>query len=233
MRADWQAFATKTGAGRCQRADNDHFVTAAVALLAAAREKVVEDAYREVLSEFLARDHDGLRDAPTVLAPVVGSLVNRLAGDLVEAGMADEVVSQTFMLLLSPTARQFDPAHGSSVDYLYGVVLRAVAEVRVQHGATGVAKHERRLRLVRDKQDDEQACRHLRAPSYEDSADAICVKVDVDKALKAAPRKLQVAAALLGARDLSMTEAAALVGLDRNTLRRRLRAWATTAGLTA
>jgi DNA-directed RNA polymerase specialized sigma24 family protein len=193
----------------------------------------VEDAYREVLSEFLAGDRNGLRDAPTLLAPVVRSLVNRLAGDLVKAGMADEVTSQAFLLLSLPTARPFDPDRGVAAQYLHGVVLRAAAEVRVQYGAAGIAKYTRRLRLVQDQRDIEQVRRHGREPSYEDATDAICVKVDVEKALKAAPRELRIAAALLGEQNLSMTEAAIVARLDRNTLRRRLRVWATTTGLSA
>jgi hypothetical protein len=224
----------KAGAERCQRADNDYFVTAAVALLTAAKEKVVDDPYREALSEFLARDPDALHDASAVLALVVRRLVKRLAGDLVEAGMADEVVSQAFMLLLLPAARPFEPDRGSSTQYLHGVVLRAAAEIRVQYGAAGITKNARRLRLVRDQLESEAKLRcHRRELQYEDPADAICLRVDVQWALKAAPMELQSAAAQLGDRDSSMTEAAAVVRLDRNTLRRRLRAWASTAGLSA
>jgi len=51
-------------------------------------EKVVVDPYRDYLLKFLARDPAALRDAPEFLTPVVRGLVNRLAGDLVDAGMA-------------------------------------------------------------------------------------------------------------------------------------------------
>ena len=203
-------------------------------LLAAAREKVVHDPYREVLSNFLAREPGALRDAPGVLGPVVQGLVNRLAGDLAEAGLADEVVSQAFLLLLLPTARKFDPGRGRAAQYLYGVVLRAAAEVRVQLGAAGIPKDARRLRLVRDQADDaQQVRRRRREPHYEDAADGICLRVDVQWALRAAPPELRAAALHLGERDSSMTTAAAAVRVDRNTLRRRLRKWATAAGLSA
>jgi len=194
----------------------------------------VEDAYREVLSKFLARDQDSFSDAPNMLGPVVRSLVHRLAGDLVEAGLADEVVSQAFVLLLLPAARKFDPARGTSAQYLFGVVLRAAAEVRVQLGAAGIAKNDRRLRLVRDQADSGyQLKRHRRETRCEDAADGICLRVDVQRALRAAPTELRVAAACLCEPDSSMTKAAAAACLDRNTLRRRLREWATTAGLSA
>jgi hypothetical protein len=194
----------------------------------------VNDPYREVLSNFLARDPGALGDAPIVLAPVLRGLVNRLAGDLAEAGLADEVVSQAFVVLLLPTARMFDPVRGTSAQFLYGVVLRAAAEVRVQFGAVGIAKNARRLRLVRDQADGgHQLKLHRREPQCEDAADATCLRVDVQRALRTAPAELQVAAFHLGERDSSMTEAAAAARLDRNTLRRRLREWATTAGLSA
>lgn len=203
-------------------------------MFTAAREKVVDDPHREVLSEFLDHNRDALHDAPAVLGPVIRGLVNSLAGDLVDAGFADEAISQAFVLLLAPTARRFDPARGTAAQYLYGLVLRAAAEVRVQYGAAGIAKNDRRLRLVRDQADDDRWVRsHQREPWREDLTDLICLRVDVERALKAAPHILQAAAAELAERDLSMSETAAAVRIDRNTLRRRLRAWATTAGLSA
>src|SRR5262249_26273542 len=127
------------------------------------------------------------------------------------------------------------PDRGTSAQYLHGVVLRAAAEVRSQLGAAGIPKNARRLRLVRDQADDgqQQVRRRRREPQCEDATDATCLRVDVQTALRAAPPELRAAALHLGERDSSMTEAAAAADLDRNTLRRRLREWATTAGLSA
>ncbi len=223
----------ETGAACCQRADNDLFVTAAVAHRPLRTEKDVVDPYRVPLSEFLDRNPAALRDAPAVLTPVVRALVNRLAGDLVGVGLVDDVVSQTFMMLLLPTARHFDPTRGSAARYLYGVVLHATAEIRVQHGAAGIRRNDRRLRLVQDERDSMRSLRRQREPRYEDAADAVCLRVYVERALGGAPLDLRTAAALLGEHDQNMTEAAEAVRLDRNTLRRRLRAWAATARLPA
>lgn len=210
------------------------------------------DPYRDVLSGFLARDPMGLRDAPATLMPVIRGLACRLAADLVSAGFCDEVVAETFTLLLSPTGRSFDPGRGTSRQYLFGAVLTAAAAVRVQYGAAGVAHNDRRLRLVRDRCLDRDQCdsgdqtaaaspavdalivqNRRNSRLHVDPAYAICLRVDVENALKSASAEVRRAAVLVGEGDVSMSQAAAAVRLDRNTLRRRLRGWAEAVGLSA
>ena len=193
----------------------------------------MDDPYREYLQDVLARERPTTVAVHSALVKLLRSMVNRLAGDLVDAGLADDVISQAFVLLFLPTARRFDPARGSSAQYLYGVVLRAAAEVRVQYGAAGLAKNVRRLRLVWDRREHEQVHCHHREPSYQDAADATCLRLDVERALKAIPPKVRVGAILLAEPEWCLTSAAVVVGMDRHMLRRRLRAWATAAGLSA
>ena len=167
-----------------------------------------------------------LRDAPDseLWAAIVdrfGSglavLANRLAGDL----DPDDVVSEVWCALLRTTAFGFDPCRGSAKKYLYGVCLNAIKKVRRATCGDTVS--------LEGENPDNGLRRSDQLAEPLDCIGSTIARLEVEMVLEAAERtaSADVATALRAVyeEDLSLAEAAKKIGVNRTTLRRRIRAW--------
>jgi DNA-directed RNA polymerase specialized sigma24 family protein len=185
---------------------------------------VSDDPYCAPLTRLLARDGHGSAEV-RALVPVLFRLAARAALDLRSPALIEDVVSTVFELLLRPTVRAFDPARGTATQFLYGYVLRAIAEVRSSHGAAAVKKQELRRQLHQDVRlvaDDRQHGPWV----LPDPMIAVDSRLDLARATAGQPVPLRLAVWLIAEADPPLSKLAEAVGWDRTTLRRRLRAWA-------
>jgi hypothetical protein len=148
--------------------------------------------------------------------------VNRLAGDLVDAGMAEEVASQAFVLLLLPTARQsIRPAGGP------GTTCTAWFSKLPLKSGPGTARLEwRRTTAVSGSCGTSRIMRSFAVTGVSCGTTMRPMRYASGWTWsgRAALVELRATATLLGEGEWSLTDAAAAVRLDRSTLRRRLQA---------
>lgn len=89
-----------------------------------------------LLADFVRRDFQAARDFRRVASPIIRGLARRF-GPHLPADLIDDVVSETYVLLLGRSGRRFDPRLGSARQFLFGVVQNAVKNVRAQYRPAG------------------------------------------------------------------------------------------------
>jgi len=103
---------------------------------------VTPDALNRLLAGFVSRDDKAAEEFKKVASPIVRGLARRFGPDL-PADIIDEVVSETYLLLLGRPGRCFDPARGSAREFLFGIVGNAVKNVRASNRPPGLPTRRR------------------------------------------------------------------------------------------
>lgn len=104
---------------------------------------VTPDALNRLLAGFVSRDDKAAEEFKKVASPIVRGLARRFGPDL-PADIIDEVVSETYLLLLGRPGRSFDPARGSAREFLFGIVGNAVKNVRASNRPPGLPTRRRK-----------------------------------------------------------------------------------------
>jgi DNA-directed RNA polymerase specialized sigma24 family protein len=105
--------------------------------------RVTPDALNRLLVGFVLRDEQAAEEFKKVAAPIVRNLARRFGPDL-PADLIDEVVSESYVLLLGRPGRSFDPARGSAREFLFGIMGNAVKNVRASNRPPGLPARRRK-----------------------------------------------------------------------------------------
>lgn len=104
---------------------------------------VAPDALNGLLVGFILRDEEAAEQFKKVAPPIIRGLARRFGPDL-PADLIDEVVSETYVILLGRSGRRFDAGRGSARKFLFGIVGNAVKNVRANNRPPGVPTRPRR-----------------------------------------------------------------------------------------
>jgi hypothetical protein len=97
-----------------------------------------------LLTGFLAADPDARTQFPARLGGRLRATAARIAPDLKQRELIDEVVQQAYLLLLRRPAGHFDPDRGSTAAYLYQILRSAVRDIRAENPSPGATTRPRR-----------------------------------------------------------------------------------------
>src|SRR5689334_12133551 len=106
---------------------------------------VAQQALDRLVTGFVRHDRDAAREFRRVGPPIIRGLVRRFGPDL-PADVVDEVVSETYLLLLGRAGAAFDASRGSAQKFLFGVVANAVRNVRAGYRPPGSPTRQHRSR---------------------------------------------------------------------------------------
>jgi DNA-directed RNA polymerase specialized sigma24 family protein len=196
----------------------------------------------DLLIGFLAGDSDARAQFPGRLGSRIRATAVRIAYDLKQRGLIDEVVQQAYMLLLRRPAGHFDPSRGSAPAYLYQIVRSAARDVRAQNPPPGATTRPRRdedgefvpadppLTLDQVVSAGEEAVTLAETIVADTDVEDLVLGVLGARALldlvpQQAPPWLREALAQIAAGD-TLSEAAAQVGQSRFAMRRAINHWA-------
>ncbi len=143
----------------------------------------------------------------------------------------DDVIQETFCSLFKKLS-DFDPTRGKANQFVFGLFLNAEKKVRRMYG---LSQHEVEIQYLSQESDrDELTLTDTLADPDNDtepSAERLHIKETarniVDQSKISAPAFIKEAIQLLATKDeLSMSQVAVQLGVDRVTLTRQIRAWA-------
>jgi len=97
----------------------------------------------QLLASFVLGDIEASDEFRKVAPPVIRGLARRFGPDL-PADLIDEVVSETYLLLLGAPGRGFDRTRGSARQFLFGIVRNAVTNVRATNRPPGLRTRRRK-----------------------------------------------------------------------------------------
>lgn len=106
---------------------------------------VAQQALDRLVAGFIHRDQDAALEFRRVAPPIIRGLARRFGPDL-PADVVDEVVSETYLLLLGRTGTAFDTSRGSAQKFLFGVVANAVKNVRAGYCPPGAPTRQHKNR---------------------------------------------------------------------------------------
>lgn len=104
---------------------------------------VTPDALNGLLVGFILRDQDAAEHFKKLAPPIIRGLARRFGPDL-PADLINEVVSETYVILLGRSGHRFDPARGSAREFLFGIVGNAVKNVRAENRPPGLPTRPRK-----------------------------------------------------------------------------------------
>ena len=93
---------------------------------------VAQQALDRLLAEFVRHGNDAALEFRRVAPPIIRGLARRFGPDL-PADVIDEVVSETYLLLLGRAGAAFEARRGSAQKFLFGIVANAVKKVRASY----------------------------------------------------------------------------------------------------
>lgn len=180
---------------------------------------------------FLAGDPYAREALPQETWADLLGIARRVAPDLEARGLADDVVSETFRLLLSRHAGHYAPDRGDPWGYLREMVRLAARDVHDREAPPGTPRRPRRdaggemdPAPLPVPFEEGQAAGDV-AEDFEDRVlGAIMAASFIDAVPAEAPAWLSVALSL-AIEGLSVTEAADAVQVSRFQLRRALNRW--------
>lgn len=91
----------------------------------------------ELLARFVQNDPESDSEFRKLSKPIMRGLARRFGAGL-PADLIDEVVSESFVLLLGGPGRAFDPQRGSARSFLFGIVQNAAQRVRAIYCPPGM-----------------------------------------------------------------------------------------------
>jgi len=177
---------------------------------------------------FLARNPDKSQQFIREISRFCVSLSRRYAWSLPD-DIQEEVVSETVLALLSPGARQYDPARGTVKKYLTGFVLNAIRRLREVlypslHGAKTAADDEQESAPPARIPTLDEVEAGKECPVVEVELNVI-TKLDVDRILTAASADVAMALRAVHVEEEPLSGIAAFLGISRFTLKRRMDAF--------
>jgi hypothetical protein len=195
-----------------------------------------------LLTGFLADDPDARTRFPAQLGGRLRATAVRIAPDLKQRELIDDVVQQTYALLLRRPAGHFDPSRGSAAAYLYQIVRLAARDIRAENPYPGATTRPRRdeedefvpadppLSLDQVVSADEEAVTLAEMIAADVDVENMVLGVLGAKALldlvpHEAPTWLPEVMALIAAED-TISESADEVGPSRFAVRRAIDHWA-------
>ena len=198
---------------------------------------------------FIHGDSDAQDTLPRLLRDRLLALARRVAPDLADCDLQEDVVQRMWELVLIRPPRSYHPDYSGAMAYLGALIKTAATDVRAEHTPPGERtrryrrpnKQERRAymrALIHDYDHAEQIdayspWSHPRWGEVPDPHDPIR---DLESRLTGleilalarhtgAPQHLIRALALIDDNDVLLGEAARAVGTSRHALRRNLNAW--------
>lgn len=107
---------------------------------------LAQQAIDQLLAEFVRHDSDAALEFRRFAPPLIRGLARRFGPDL-PADVIDEVVSETYLLLLGRSGAAFEASRGSAQKFLFGIVANAVKSVRASYRppASRTRQHMNRL----------------------------------------------------------------------------------------
>ena len=99
--------------------------------------RVAPDALTRLIVGFILRDEEAAEQFKKAAPPVIRGLARRFGPDL-PADLIDDVVSETYVILLGRSGGGFDPTRGSAREFLFGIVGNAVKNVRATNRPPGL-----------------------------------------------------------------------------------------------
>jgi DNA-directed RNA polymerase specialized sigma24 family protein len=179
---------------------------------------------------FLERNSDKSRQFVREVSRYFVALARRYAWSL-PADVRQEVVNEPLLALLSPDAREYDPARGTVKKYLTGFVLNAIRRLRevlypaLTRATVAIATAEERESehtFQVPTLDEIEAGKEC--PIVEVELNVIS-KIDVDRTLMAAPTVVAMALRAVYVEDEPLSNTAEFLGVSRFTLKRRIDAF--------
>jgi DNA-directed RNA polymerase specialized sigma24 family protein len=104
---------------------------------------VTPHALNGLLLGFIRRYEEAAGQFKKVASPIIRGLARRFGPDL-PADLVDDVVSETYVILLGRSGRGFDAARGSAREFLFGIVGNAVKNVRASNRPPGLPTRPRK-----------------------------------------------------------------------------------------
>lgn len=172
-----------------------------------------------LLTRFIAGDPVARRELPPLLHPLLVRRARRAAALSGVTWLGDDVVARAWEILVTGRV-SFDPVRASGMTFVRLTMLNALRDVRAQHVAPG-----RRTRGGDVDADRDRLVAALRPLVQIEEADQVVDRVVVREALDALDREVWPAVTVLMGGG-SMSAAAEAVGMQRSTLIRMLRRWA-------
>lgn len=108
---------------------------------------LAQQALDRLLAEFVRHDNDAALEFRRVAPPIIRGLARRFGPDL-PADMIDEVVSETYLLLLGRAGSAFEASRGSAQKFLFGIVANAIKNVRAGYRPPASRTRQRKNRLA-------------------------------------------------------------------------------------
>jgi DNA-directed RNA polymerase specialized sigma24 family protein len=201
-----------------------------------------------LLTGFLAADPDARTKFPERMGGRLRATAGRIAPDLKQRDLIDDVVQQAYELLLRRPAGHFDPSRGSAAAYLHQIIRLAARDIRAQFAAPGTSTRPRRDEGGEFVPTDPPLTLDLVVGAGEEAvtmAETIVADVDVEDLVLGvfgaralldlvpdqAPTWLREVLALV-ANGHTVSEAAAEVGQSRFAVRRAINHWALPQAIT-
>lgn len=180
------------------------------------------------LRGYLARDPAASEALFQFLASPLRRLARRYLRDFPEDIQA-EIVGETFALLLQFGGRGFKPTRGSAWNYIYGIALNAVKNIRAHNGHKRLktrvdVSHPGSLLAPPSRQ--ELSLEELEKEPAVTSPEKQCdERIMVNQVLTKAPARVRFALEKIYFDEESRTTVAAELKIDRFTLHRELSAF--------
>lgn len=184
---------------------------------------VAQQALDRLVAGFVRHDQDAVLEFGRVAPPIIRGLVRRFGPDL-QADVVDEVVSETYLLLLGRAGAAFDASRGSAQKFLFGVVANAVKNVRAGYRPPGTPtrQHKNRAKIEPVVVPFEESQHGLEQRMLPD-AQQIDAAADVAVLLSELTAVLAVAVVAVHLHGYGISMVARILGVSRFRIRRAIR----------
>lgn len=193
---------------------------------------------------FLEGDLEAREKFPFLYHDKLIKIASRIAPDLAESGLEEDIVQQMWLLLLQTTTTKYDPSRGSVETYLKLLLKTAARDVRAAFVPPG-----EKTRLQKDENGKFKLQKYpisLDAPLYKSKSgdDVYAEDITADKTdgIKQSDNQLLVdwiinysidskpsimfeALCQIYYNQLDITKAADIIGVHHSTLRRKIDRW--------
>ncbi|MBI3302529.1 MAG: hypothetical protein HYZ72_10710 [Deltaproteobacteria bacterium] len=177
-----------------------------------------------LLDGFQARHSEQAKQFLSVVGPMLTRLAHRYARDL-PSDLQEEVVQETFALLLRPNLARFDATRGTVQQYLIGFVLNAVTQIRTKYGRP---RPTPKKDGVSPRKGPQIVALEEAPQKFQVTNNALSLhqKIAAQQVFEKASPVLQLVFERMCVQDEPQTRVAAHLGIDRFVLRRQVVAFA-------
>jgi DNA-directed RNA polymerase specialized sigma24 family protein len=184
---------------------------------------LAQQALDRLLAEFVRHDNDAALEFRRVAPPIIRGLARRFGPDL-PADVIDEVVSETYLLLLGHAGAAFEARRGSAQKFLFGIVANAVKRVRASYRAAASPTRPRKTSA-----DSEQAVvpfdesQHGLGQRLLPDAQQVDAAADIALLLTGMTAPLAIAIVAVHVDGHTVSRVARILGVSRFKIRRAMR----------